>query len=89
MIDVTVMLPLCVVRSHAAVKEVLPARKSLRLQNIVAETLTLSPKPSGKLKYTPVATCKQRYKVYHASLHATLLLSVSPWILLLAAFCFK
>ncbi|XP_033973037.1 WD repeat-containing protein 76 isoform X2 [Trematomus bernacchii] len=40
-------------RSHAAVKEVLPARKSLRLQNIVAETLTPPPKPSGKLKYTP------------------------------------
>ncbi|TKS69870.1 WD repeat-containing protein 76 [Collichthys lucidus] len=34
-------------RSQAAVKEVLPARKSLRLQNKEAEILTLPPEPSG------------------------------------------
>ncbi|KAK1891815.1 WD repeat-containing protein 76 [Dissostichus eleginoides] len=45
-------------RSHAAVKEVLPARKSLRLQNIMAETLTLPPEPSSKLKYTPYSSLK-------------------------------
>ncbi|XP_034052536.1 WD repeat-containing protein 76-like isoform X1 [Gymnodraco acuticeps] len=45
-------------RSHAAVKEVLPARKSLRLLNIKAETLTLPPEPSGKLTYTPYLSLK-------------------------------
>ncbi|KAM9366690.1 WD repeat-containing protein 76 [Symphorus nematophorus] len=39
------------VRSHAAVKEVLPARKSLRLQNKEAEVLTLPPEPRGMLIY--------------------------------------
>ncbi|XP_061743277.1 WD repeat-containing protein 76 isoform X2 [Nerophis ophidion] len=34
-------------RSHAAVKEVLPPRKSLRLQNITAQVLTLPPEPSS------------------------------------------
>lgn len=38
-------------RSQAAVKEVLPARKSLRLQNKEAETLTLPPEPRGMLIY--------------------------------------
>ncbi|XP_076593417.1 WD repeat-containing protein 76-like isoform X2 [Chaetodon auriga] len=36
-------------RSQAAVKEVLPARKSLRLQNKEAEILTLPPEPRGML----------------------------------------
>lgn len=87
MMDVTVMLPLCVGRSHAAVKEVLPARKSLRLLNIKAETLTLPPEPSRRLTYTPVATCKQRCNVScFTSCHSA---AVSPWIPLLAAFSFK
>ncbi|XP_070765726.1 WD repeat-containing protein 76 [Enoplosus armatus] len=38
-------------RSQAAVKEVLPARKSLRLQNKEAELLTLPPEPRGVLNY--------------------------------------
>uniref|UniRef100_UPI0037E7EE7D WD repeat-containing protein 76 n=1 Tax=Semicossyphus pulcher TaxID=241346 RepID=UPI0037E7EE7D len=38
-------------RSQAAVKEVLPARKSLRLQNKDAEILTLPPEPRGMLIY--------------------------------------
>ncbi|XP_072236380.1 WD repeat-containing protein 76 [Leuresthes tenuis] len=38
-------------RPQAAVKEVLPARKSLRLQNKEAETLTLPPEPKGTLIY--------------------------------------
>ncbi|KAM6942699.1 WD repeat-containing protein 76 [Xenentodon cancila] len=36
-------------RPQAAMKEVLPPRKSLRLQNKEAESLTLPPEPSGKL----------------------------------------
>ncbi|XP_068173569.1 WD repeat-containing protein 76 isoform X2 [Antennarius striatus] len=36
-------------RSQAVVKEVLPARKSLRLQNKEAEVLTLPPEPRGVL----------------------------------------
>ncbi|XP_041798181.1 WD repeat-containing protein 76-like [Chelmon rostratus] len=36
-------------RSQAAVKEVLPARRSLRLQNKKAEILTLPPEPRGML----------------------------------------
>ncbi|KAM9765041.1 WD repeat-containing protein 76 isoform 2-T2 [Menidia menidia] len=38
-------------RSQAAVKELLPARKSLRLQNKEAEVLTLPPEPTGALVY--------------------------------------
>ncbi|XP_040898960.1 WD repeat-containing protein 76 [Toxotes jaculatrix] len=38
-------------RSQAAAKEVLPARKSLRLQNKEAEILTLPPEPRGALIY--------------------------------------
>ncbi|XP_059205380.1 WD repeat-containing protein 76 [Centropristis striata] len=38
-------------RSKTAVKEVLPARKSLRLQNKEAEALTLPPEPRGTLIY--------------------------------------
>ncbi|XP_034535917.1 WD repeat-containing protein 76 isoform X2 [Notolabrus celidotus] len=38
-------------RSHAAVKELLPARKSLRLQKKEAEVLTLPPEPRGTLVY--------------------------------------
>ncbi|XP_042344651.1 WD repeat-containing protein 76 isoform X2 [Plectropomus leopardus] len=38
-------------RSQAAVKEVLPPRKSLRLQNKEAEVLTLPPEPRGNLIY--------------------------------------
>ncbi|XP_049457573.1 WD repeat-containing protein 76 [Epinephelus fuscoguttatus] len=38
-------------RSQAAVKEVLPPRKSLRLQKKEAETLTLPPEPRGTLTY--------------------------------------
>ncbi|XP_073319967.1 WD repeat-containing protein 76 [Pagrus major] len=38
-------------RSQAAVKEVLPARKSLRLQNKEAVVLTLPPEPRGNLIY--------------------------------------
>ncbi|XP_010755239.3 WD repeat-containing protein 76 [Larimichthys crocea] len=41
-------------RSQAAVKEVLPARKSLRLQNKEAEILTRPPEPSGTYEqYVP------------------------------------
>ncbi|XP_054471903.1 WD repeat-containing protein 76 [Anoplopoma fimbria] len=36
-------------RSQAAVKEALPSRKSLRLQNKEADTLTLPPEPRGML----------------------------------------
>ncbi|XP_074467734.1 WD repeat-containing protein 76 [Sebastes fasciatus] len=36
-------------RSQAAVKEALPARKSLRLQNKEADVLTLPPEPNGRL----------------------------------------
>ncbi|XP_041645055.1 WD repeat-containing protein 76 isoform X2 [Cheilinus undulatus] len=51
-----------IVRSQAVVKEVLPARKSLRLQNKEAEVLTLPPeprstppkKPSGPLPINPI-----------------------------------
>ncbi|XP_060896560.1 WD repeat-containing protein 76 [Labrus mixtus] len=39
------------VRSQTTVKEVLPARKSLRLQNKEAEVLTLPPEPRGMLIY--------------------------------------
>ncbi|XP_045889501.1 WD repeat-containing protein 76 [Micropterus dolomieu] len=38
-------------RSQAAVKEMLPPRKSLRLQNKEAEILTLPPEPKGMLIY--------------------------------------
>ena len=52
------MLTLCGGRSQAAVKEVLPARKSLRLQKIEAETLTLPAEPRGTLVYEEVARFK-------------------------------
>ncbi|KAF3686798.1 WD repeat-containing protein 76 [Channa argus] len=38
-------------RSHATAKEILPARKSLRLQKKEAEILTLPPEPRGTLIY--------------------------------------
>lgn len=50
------MMSLCGGRSQAAVKEVLPARKSLRLQNKEAEILTRPPEPSGT--YEQVAAYK-------------------------------
>ncbi|XP_026234842.1 WD repeat-containing protein 76 isoform X1 [Anabas testudineus] len=40
-------------RSQAPAKEVLPARKSLRLQKKEAEILTLPPEPKGTLIYEP------------------------------------
>lgn len=42
-------------RSPAVVKEVLPARKSLRLQNKEAEVLTLPPESKDTLSYEGVA----------------------------------
>lgn len=41
-------------RAHAAVKEVLPPRKSLRLQKKEAEILELPPEPRGTLIYEQV-----------------------------------
>ncbi|XP_044047084.1 WD repeat-containing protein 76 [Siniperca chuatsi] len=46
-------------RSQAAVKEVLPARKSLRLQNKEAEMLTLPPEPRGVLIYEQSSPLKK------------------------------
>ncbi|KAK5873733.1 hypothetical protein PBY51_018745 [Eleginops maclovinus] len=45
-------------RSFAAVEEVLPARKSLRLQKIKAEVLTLPREPRGTLTYTKYSSPK-------------------------------
>ncbi len=52
------MLSFHVGRSQAAVKEVLPARKSLRLQKKEAETLTLPPEPRDTLFSERVAKYK-------------------------------
>lgn len=57
-LDVTVMLSFRGGRSQAAAKEVLPARKSLRLQNKEAEALTLPPEPRGTLIYEQVGAYK-------------------------------
>ncbi|XP_047436884.1 WD repeat-containing protein 76 [Mugil cephalus] len=46
-------------RSQAAVKEVLPPRKSLRLQNKEAEILTLPPEPRGTLITTEYISVKK------------------------------
>nr|XP_046237396.1 WD repeat-containing protein 76 isoform X2 [Scatophagus argus] len=46
-------------RSQAAVKEVLPTRKSLRLQNKEAEILTLPPEPRGTLIYEQSSPLKK------------------------------
>ncbi|XP_035508199.1 WD repeat-containing protein 76 [Morone saxatilis] len=46
-------------RSQAAVKEVLPARKSLRLQKKEAEILTLPPEPRGTLIYEQSSQLKK------------------------------
>uniref|UniRef100_A0A8P4G3K5 WD repeat-containing protein 76 n=1 Tax=Dicentrarchus labrax TaxID=13489 RepID=A0A8P4G3K5_DICLA len=46
-------------RSQAAVKEVLPARKSLRLQKKEAEILTLPPEPSGTVIYEQSSRLKK------------------------------
>lgn len=49
------MITFCDCRSKAVVKEVLPARKSLRLQNKEAEILTLPPEPKETLTHAEVA----------------------------------
>ncbi|AWP01830.1 putative WD repeat-containing protein 76-like [Scophthalmus maximus] len=46
-------------RSQAAAKEVLPARKSLRLQKIEAESLILPPEPRGALIYEQSVSLKK------------------------------
>lgn len=43
-------------RSQAPAKEVLPARKSLRLQKKEAEIVTLPPEPRDTLIYEQVST---------------------------------
>lgn len=43
-------------RAHAAVKEVVPPRKSLRLQKKEAQILELPPEPRGTLIYEQVPT---------------------------------
>ncbi|KAG8001420.1 WD repeat-containing protein 76 [Nibea albiflora] len=51
-------------RSQAAVKEVLPARKSLRLQNKEAEILTLPPEPRGTLIYEQDSKEKRKMETH-------------------------
>lgn len=46
-------------RSQTAAKQVLPPRKSLRLQKKEAELLTLPPEPRGSLIYEQVPTYKK------------------------------
>ncbi|XP_056231412.1 WD repeat-containing protein 76 [Seriola aureovittata] len=46
-------------RSQAAAKETLPARKSLRLQNKEAEILTLPPEPTGMLSHKEFTSLKK------------------------------
>ncbi|CAJ1049007.1 WD repeat-containing protein 76 isoform X1 [Xyrichtys novacula] len=46
-------------RSHAVVKEVLPARKSLRLQKKEADILTLPPEPKGTLGFVEFTPSKK------------------------------
>lgn len=54
-LDVALMMSFCDGRSPAVVKEVLPPRKSLRLQNKEAEVLRLPPEPKDTLSYEKVA----------------------------------
>lgn len=54
--DVSLMLYFSGSRSQVPVKEVLPARKSLRLQHKEAEILTLPPEPRDTLVYEEVST---------------------------------
>lgn len=48
----------CADRPQATVREVLPPRKSLRLQNKEADMLTLPPEPRGALIYEKVPCIK-------------------------------
>lgn len=53
--DVCLRICFCVGRAPAVVKEVLPARKSLRLQQKEAEVLTLPPEPRDTRSHEEVA----------------------------------
>lgn len=63
------MIIFCDGRSLAVTKEVLPPRKSLRLQNKEAEILALPPEPKDTPNSREVADM-----THHASLHGSLLL---------------
>lgn len=65
-------------RSLAVTKEVLPARKSLRLQNKEAEVLTLPPEPEDTPNSREVADMIQQY-----TSRLTSCLSTALW----ASFC--
>lgn len=76
------MIIFCDGRSPAVTKEVLPPRKSLRLQNKEAEVLTLPPEPRDTPNSREVADMTLR-----ASLHASLLLPGSFSCCCLPHFC--
>lgn len=63
------MISFCGGRSQAGVREVLPPRKSLRLQNKEAEVLTLPPEPKGVLSYEKVAAYKKNLLIYFSHLN--------------------
>lgn len=67
--DVTLRISFCGGRSQAGVREVLPPRKSLRLQNKEAEVLTLPPEPKGVLSYEKVAAYKKNLIIYFSHLN--------------------